>query len=110
MSKSYTSTPDIVSYGVGRQLGDQLNADPFEGINAEAVAAGVMDSLGGKSSSVSQEDMAKAFQEINEQMQAKQQEQAKVAAAEGEAFLADNAKKDGITVTDSGLSISDYDG
>jgi len=36
-------------------------------------------------------------------MQKVQAEQAKVASVEGEAFLAENAKKDGITVTDSGL-------
>lgn len=36
-------------------------------------------------------------------MQAKHAEQAKLAGAEGEAFLAENAKKEGIVVTDSGL-------
>lgn len=100
---NYTSTPDIVSYGIGRQMGDQLAADPFDGVNADAVAAGLIDSLTGKPSAIDQETMAKAFQEINEIMQAKQAEQAKAAAAEGEAFLAENAKKDGILVTESGL-------
>ena len=36
-------------------------------------------------------------------MDAKAQEQAKVLAAEGEAFLAENAKKEGVVVTESGL-------
>ncbi len=103
MSTTYTSTADIVSYGIGRQMGDQLAADPFDGVNADAVAAGVLEALNGKESSVSQEEMAKAFQEMNEIMQAKQAEQAKVAAEAGEKFLADNANKDGVIVLESGL-------
>lgn len=103
MSTTYTSTADIVSYGIGRQMGDQLAADPFDGVNADAVAAGVLEALNGKASSVSQEEMAKAFQEMNEIMQAKQAEQAKIAAEAGEKFLADNANKDGVIVLESGL-------
>lgn len=100
---SYTSTPDIVSYGLGRQFGDQLAADPFEGLNAEAMAQGLVDALNGKASPVDQMAMQQAFQEINEVMQAKHAEKAKAAAAVGEAFLAENATKDNIVVLDSGL-------
>ena len=103
MSDNYTTTPDIVSYGIGRQMGDQLASDPFDGVNPSAVAAGVLEALKGTESRVSQDDMAKAFQEMNEIMQAKQAEQAKKAAEVGEKFLAENAEKDGITVTESGL-------
>lgn len=103
MSENYTNTPDIVSYGIGRQMGDQLAADPFDGVNPQAVAAGLLDALDGKESTVSQEAMQKAFQEMNEIMQQKQAEQAKVAAEAGVKFLEENAKKEGITVTESGL-------
>jgi FKBP-type peptidyl-prolyl cis-trans isomerase FklB len=100
---SYTTTPDIVSYGLGRQFGDQLAADPFEGLNAEAMAEGLKDALQGKASPIADAQFREAFQEINDLMQAKSAERAKEAAAEGEAFLAENAKKDGVTVTESGL-------
>uniref|UniRef100_Q31GV2 Peptidyl-prolyl cis-trans isomerase n=1 Tax=Hydrogenovibrio crunogenus (strain DSM 25203 / XCL-2) TaxID=317025 RepID=Q31GV2_HYDCU len=100
---SYTTTPDIVSYGLGRQFGDQLAADPFEGLNAEAMAQGLMDALQGKASPIADEQFRQAFQEINDMMQAKEAERAEAAAAEGEAFLAENAKKDNIVVTESGL-------
>ncbi|QCU89719.1 FKBP-type peptidyl-prolyl cis-trans isomerase [Thiomicrorhabdus sediminis] len=103
MSNNYTTTPDIVSYGIGRQMGDQLASDPFEGLNPEAVSAGLLDSLGGTASPISQEQFQKAFTEIQEIMQAKEAERAKVAAAEGESFLAENAKKDGVVVLESGL-------
>jgi len=100
---SYTTTPDIVSYGLGRQFGDQLTADPFEGLNAEAMAQGLMDALQGKASPIADEQFREAFQEINDMMQAKEAERAEAAAAEGEAFLAENAKQDNIVVTESGL-------
>lgn len=103
MSQNYTTTPDIVSYGLGRQVGDQFSADPFDGINAEAIAAGVIDALGGKPSPISQETFTKAFQEINDIMQVKAAEKAQKAAEAGEAFLAENAKKESVVVTESGL-------
>lgn len=103
MSNQFTSTPDIVSYGIGRQMGDQLASDPFEGMNPEAVSAGLLDSLAGVASPHDQETVMKAFQEIQELMQAKQAEQGKAAAAHGVAYLAENAQKDGVTVTESGL-------
>ena len=40
---------------------------------------------------------------MNEMLQAKQEELGKVAAEAGEKFLAENAEKDGIVVTESGL-------
>jgi len=100
---NFTTTPEIVSYGIGRQMGDQLVSDPFEGMSSAAVSAGLVDSLEGVESPISQEQFQKAFEEINAIMQAKQAELAKVAGAAGEEFLAENAKKDGIMVTDSGL-------
>lgn len=103
MSNNFTTTPEIVSYGIGRQMGDQLANDPFDGMDANAVAAGLMDSLNRVASPISDEQFGKAFQEINEIMQAKQAEAAKAAAEVGEKFLQENAKKDNIIVTESGL-------
>lgn len=100
---NYTTTPQIVSYGIGRQLGEQLLSDPFDGIDAQAVANGVMDSLNAIESPISHEKIGEAFQEIQAKMAEKQAEKAKVAAKEGEKFLAENAKKDGIQITDTGL-------
>jgi FKBP-type peptidyl-prolyl cis-trans isomerase FklB len=103
MSENYSTTPDIVSYGIGRQLGDQLLSDPFERINAQAVANGVLDSLNGIESPLSNEVIGKAFQEIQAIMAEKSAEKGKVAAEAGKIFLAENAKKDGIQITASGL-------
>ena len=103
MSQDYTRTEDRVSYGIGRQMGQQLLENPFDGIANEVVAQGLLDALNGKPMTISNEDMQAAFEEINTRMQAKQAEQSKTLSVAGEAFLAENAKKDGINVTASGL-------
>ena len=99
----YTSIEQQASYGIGRQIGDQVAGNPFEGLDANAVAQGVMDALNGAEMAVDVEDLRNAFGVINERMQAAAQEKAKVASAEGVKFLEENAKKEGVTVTDSGL-------
>ncbi|WP_096086463.1 FKBP-type peptidyl-prolyl cis-trans isomerase [Agaribacterium haliotis] len=99
----YSTVEKKVSYGIGLQMGQQLAANPFDGVDLDALAQGIKDIFEGKELAVPHEELDAAFKEINERMTAKKAEQAKVAGAEGEAFLAENAKKDGITVTDSGL-------
>jgi len=96
MSDKYSTVELRASYGVGRQMGDQLAANAFEGVDAEAVAQGVIDALTGKASAVARPDIEEAFRTISARMQ----EQHTKAGAE---FLAENAKKEGIVVTASGL-------
>lgn len=103
MSDIYTTSAQRASYGVGRQMGEQLASNPFNGLDANAVAAGLIDVLSGKESVVSAEAINEAFTEISAELQAKAAEEGKKFSAEGEAFLAENAKKDGIITTESGL-------
>ena len=103
MSTQYKTNEELVSYGIGRQMGDQLASNPFDGVSTAAVAQGVMDALNGVDMPYSNEQMQAAFEAINAQMQAKEAEKSKTLAAAGEAFLAENAKKASVTVTASGL-------
>ena len=99
----YKTIEERVSYGIGRQMGDQLSSTPIEGLSIDAVLAGLADSLNGVESAVSHEDLNEAFGEMQKRMQAAEAEKAKVFAAEGEKFLAMNAEREEITVTESGL-------
>ncbi|WP_185232674.1 FKBP-type peptidyl-prolyl cis-trans isomerase [Teredinibacter franksiae] len=98
-----SSNESRVSYGIGLQVGKQLSENTFEGMNYNAVAKGVVDALEGNTPEVSDADLNAAFAEIRGRMEAAEAEQATTKAADGEAFLAENAKKPGITVTESGL-------
>lgn len=101
----YNTIEERVSYGIGRQMGDQLSSNPIEGLSIDGVLAGLADSLNGAESAVSHEDLNAAFTEMSKRLQAQEAEKAKVLAAEGEKFLAENAKRDEVIVTESGLQI-----
>ncbi|MCQ2031017.1 FKBP-type peptidyl-prolyl cis-trans isomerase [Stutzerimonas zhaodongensis] len=92
-----------VSYGIGRQLGDQLRENPPPGISLDAVIAGIRDAFAGAESRVSPEHLNASFAVIRERMQTEAQRKAEAAAGEGKAFLADNAKREGVTTLPSGL-------
>lgn len=102
MSEKYSTVEQQVSYGIGRQMGDQLNGQPFE-IDVNSVLDGVSHALKGEASVIEDSVLEKAFNEINQLIQAQKAEQSKDQSAAGDQFLAENAKRDGITVTDSGM-------
>lgn len=99
----FESIEQRVSYGVGRQLGDQLRNNPFKEFDVTAVQAGLADALAGAASQVNDQDLNEAFAVVSKKLQEQEQEQAKEKAAEGEAFLAKNAERPEVTVTESGL-------
>ncbi|HAQ88570.1 MAG TPA: peptidylprolyl isomerase [Pseudomonas sp.] len=92
-----------VSYGIGRQLGDQLRENPPPGISLDAVIAGIRDAFSGSASQVAPEALNASFAVIRERMQAEAQQKAEAAAGEGKAFLAKNGQRDGVTTLPSGL-------
>ncbi|MCI0914416.1 MULTISPECIES: FKBP-type peptidyl-prolyl cis-trans isomerase [Pseudomonas] len=104
MSELNLSTDETrVSYGIGRQLGGQLRDNPPPGVNLEAIVAGLTDAFNGADSRVSEADLSASFKVIREVMQAEAAAKAEAAAASGKEFLAENAKREGITTLASGL-------
>lgn len=97
-----TSIEAKASYGVGTQMGEQLKSI-FDGASLHAAIAGIEDAFNGASLQLSGEEINAAFGEIQQRIDAQKAEQAGDQAKEGEAFLADNANKAGVQVTDSGL-------
>lgn len=98
-AQNQPSYMDTTSYSLGIVLSQNLKSQGFDSIDASSLAKGFEDGLSGQGS-VSPEQ---ANQYIQQHMQ-------KVAAAagaearkEGEAFLAQNAKRPEVKVTDSGL-------
>ena len=103
MSHPFETIEQRVSYGVGRQIGEQLAANPLPGIDLSAISAGIEDALAGVSSQVPGSQLDEAFQELNRRMQAQEAAKSKHLAAAGEAFLSQNATRPEVTVTSSGL-------
>ena len=93
MSKLIIETMEqCASYGIGRQMGDQLAQNGFDGIDFNVLAAGIEDSCTGQEPRISVEKIQDAFTKLNEIMRKAQEEQQKEASAAGTAFLAENAK------------------
>ena len=94
------------SYAIGLQMGSQL-APADAHLDMKAYMAGIRDGMAGNDPAVPEEELQVALQALNATVQ--EEETARRAAAaetnsvEGEAFLAENATKDGVTVTESGL-------
>ncbi|RVU37653.1 FKBP-type peptidyl-prolyl cis-trans isomerase [Rheinheimera riviphila] len=100
---TFTTLEQHASYGIGLQMGQQLADNPFDGLDIAAVAAGLAAAFYGDEPEVSEDQIRAAFEVIGARMQEAQASQAKLAAGEGEAFLAENANKAGVVVTASGL-------
>ncbi|TWI54313.1 FKBP-type peptidyl-prolyl cis-trans isomerase FklB [Pseudomonas duriflava] len=92
-----------VSYGIGRQLGDQLRQNPVPGMSLEAVLAGLSEAYAEQPSRVSVEALNESFKAIRERMQAEAQARAVMAAEAGAAFLLENAKREEVVLLPSGL-------
>lgn len=103
MTDKFTTLEEQACYGLGFQTGHQLTQQQFDGFSVDALLAGLSDALNNAEPQVNPDQINAAFQEINKRIQEAQAAQAKEMSAEGEKFLEENAKRDEITVTDSGL-------
>lgn len=103
MTDKYNSVETQASYGVGFQMGEQLKSNPFEGLSLDAVLDGLSDAFNGQEPQVDTDTLRAAFGEIHQRMQAAKAEQSKAVIEEGNAYLAKNAEREEVTVTDSGL-------
>jgi len=91
------------SYGIGRQMGEQLAQNGFDGIDFNVLAAGIEDSYTDKELRIPVEEIQDAFNKLNEILKKQQEEQQTAASAEGIAFLESNKQRAGVTTLASGL-------
>ena len=100
------STEQRLSYGIGFNLGQRMQADAVP-MDTDAFTAGLRDAVAGSEPRMSQEEIAAEMQAYQEamasQQQAVQAEMATVNAAAAAAYLAENATVEGVVVTESGL-------
>lgn len=90
---------DKVSYALGIGIGRQLAQMGATDINTDDFGQAIKDAISGRL----QLDEQEAQMIVQDFFQRKSEEQAKNAKAEGENFLAENGKKEGVVVLPSGL-------
>ena len=97
---------DKVSYALGLGIGSQLKGMGAEKLNIDDFAQAIKDSIAGKeqiNASEAQKIVQEFFMEQEKVQRAAAAEKGKQMKAEGEKFLAENAKKEGVITTASGL-------
>ena len=98
---------DKVSYALGLGIGQQLAQMGANDLNVDDFAQSIKDVLAGNELKVShreaQEIVQEYFAKKEEKMNAERAEKGKAAKAEGEKYLTENAKKEGVITTESGL-------
>ncbi len=100
-----TNSKQKTSYAIGLDIATSLKRQDID-VDAKALTAGIADGFAGKPA-LTEEEMKTALIDLQKSAMAKAQEQQKTAAEKnlkaGEAFLAANAKNEGVKTTASGL-------
>lgn len=97
---------DKVSYGVGVQVARSLKNQGID-VNPDLLVQGIKDALSGQKLMMSDEDLNTTMAAFQQELTQKEAEAKAKEASDnkkaGDAFLADNAKKDGVVSLPSGL-------
>jgi len=112
-TQKLTSQKDKLSYTIGQNTGKFLNKNNIE-INQDLLIKGILDGLSGNQSLLTEQELKETLLVFQKEMMAKQTEaRQKMVAAQGKlaeenlkngkAFLAENAKKEGVITLPSGL-------
>ena len=96
------SQKDRVSYIIGMEIGSNLKKQAID-IDSNILARGVKDILSGAKPLLTEQEVQEIMIAFQKEMMAKQSEVAKKNKAEGETFLAENKKKEGVKALSSGL-------
>ena len=98
---------DKLSYALGIGIGSQLAGMGAKELNIDDFAQAIKDVISGSELKVDNAEAQTLVQNFFQEQEAKQQaaaaEAGKTAKAAGEAFLAENGKKDGVVTLPSGL-------
>lgn len=98
---------DKVSYALGLGIGRQLAQMGASDLSIEDFAAAIRDVISGNELKVSNREAQTIVQEYfrkqEEKLNAEKAEKGKAAKVEGEKYLAENAKKEGVVTLESGL-------
>ena len=92
-----------VSYGFGLQFGDQLRRNSFDGLDLDAVLAGIQHWYNDQQAVLSDAELNPSYQVIQERQQAKAAELTSKREALAAQFMEANAARDEVATTQSGL-------
>jgi FKBP-type peptidyl-prolyl cis-trans isomerase len=97
---------DKLSYSIGMEMGKNLKMQSID-IDADILAKGIQDAFSGGKALLTDQEVRETMATFQKELMAKQEELLKKLGeknkGEGEAFLAENKKKEGVKTLESGL-------
>lgn len=96
------TTAQKVSYGYGFNIAYQLK-EVLDKLDMDCLLQGLKDSQSGAPLQVKPEELDAAYKEFNDIVIAERNKKFEATQKASEAYLAENAKKEGVVVTESGL-------
>lgn len=102
MTTSLDTLTQRLSYIVGENMAHQLQNDGLA-MDAAAVALAVSDVMAGNPSRLTGAEKRSTVEQVQQESQERQRAAHAMNKAAGEAYLAENAKKEGVATTPSGL-------
>jgi FKBP-type peptidyl-prolyl cis-trans isomerase len=106
MANELDTLTQRLSYIVGENMATQLKNDGLE-LDTDALVLALNDVYAGNASRLSEAEKRSTVEQVQQESQEKQTaanaEKSAKNKAEGAAYLAENSKKDGVTITSSGL-------
>ena len=91
------------SYGIGLNMGKSLAQEGMDDLDSKAVAQGIEDAIGKKEQKLKDEELVEAFSFLQKRAEERTAALNDEAAKAGKKFLEENAKKEGVVTTASGL-------
>ena len=98
-----TSDEQKVSYGIGYNMGRGISQQPGLTVDRDALKAGLEDGLAQAKTRLPEADLEKAFQAVQQKVQAAAAVEGQKQLAAGNDFLAKNKSNPGVKTTASGL-------
>jgi FKBP-type peptidyl-prolyl cis-trans isomerase FklB len=102
----FRTQKEKVSYAIGMEMGKGVKAQGID-VDPAILAQGLRDAMSGAKPQMSEEELKQVITALQQEMRQKQMQAQEAAAAEnktkGDAFLAENGKKDGVVVLPDGL-------
>lgn len=97
------------SYGIGLNMGESLLQDGLSDIDPQALALGMQDALSKNEPRVGEEELRAAFTELQSRAEERAAGLVNEAREANQKYLEDNAKRDEVTTTESGLQYEEIE-
>ncbi len=105
-ASAFKTQKEKLSYAIGMEMGKGVKAQGID-VDPTILVQGLNDAISGGKSQMSEEELRQVITALQQEIRQKQMQAQQAAAAEnkakGDAFLAENAKKDGVVVLPDGL-------